>query len=115
MKRGIIVEWRLWIATLLLIGLASIARGQWDQVVTVSPDSFYHAWPSFVVDDSFHLHIFCARRYVGGLFPRDALFYLKTDSWGNLLSGPTNLWPDSQYIDYTPGVLLARDGTIHLV
>ena len=83
------------ILVLALLGLAAGAWGQWDQITVISPDSFYHAWPQFVVDDSFRMHVFCSRRYQGGLFPRYALFYLKLDNWGNLLSGPTNFWPDS--------------------
>ena len=100
---------------LLLCLMVGTAWGQWDQVTVISPDSLYDAWPQFVVDDSFRLHVFCARRYQGGLFPRYALFYLKLDNWGNLLSGPTNFWPDSNYTDYTPGVLLDRSGIIHVL
>lgn len=44
-----------------------------------------------------------------------SLFYLRFDSWGNLLSGPTELWPGNHYSDYPPGVLLDRNGLIHLV
>jgi hypothetical protein len=115
MKRDIIVWWKLWFVVALLIGLASCAFGQWDQVTVISPDSFYNPWPQFVVDDSFHLHVFCARGMNHISMQPSSLVYLKFDNWGNLLSGPTNLWPDSQYTDFSPGVLLDRSGTIHLV
>ncbi|MDD5088445.1 MAG: T9SS type A sorting domain-containing protein [bacterium] len=68
-----------------------------------------------MVDDSFHLHVFCARGLNGiSGFP-SSLFHLKFDSWGNLLSGPTELLPGNHYVDYSPGVLLDRNGVIHLL
>lgn len=98
-----------------LLAAASPCSAQWDRMVVISPDSFYNGWPQIVVDDSFRLHVFCARGLNGMAGLPSSLFYLKFDSWGNLLSGPTELWPGNHYSDYSPGVLLDRNGVIHLV
>ena len=107
--RGLIMLW------LLLILMPLVAEAQWDQVQIISPDSFYNAWPQIVVDDSIHLQVFCPRGLNGNTPLPSSLFYLKLDNWGNLLSGPTELWPGNQYHDYSPGVLLDRSGVIHIV
>ena len=116
MKRGTIVEWRLWFVLALLVGLASCALGQWDQVtrLTSFPDTLVTN-PELRVDSLFHLHLFYRTQSYVTTPPREYLCYRRFDSWGNQLTQPMIMQPDTPWSATKAGVFLDRSGTLHVL
>jgi hypothetical protein len=107
MKRFMLCAMLLW---------AGIAGAQWDRLVHLTNDSFQHLRPQIIVDDSLHLHIFAVRSvFEHNPYQPTTLSHYLFDSWGNVLHAPISLSIDSCFENYTPGVLLDRDGYIHVV
>jgi hypothetical protein len=70
MKRGMIVEWRLWIVVALLVVAAIYAFGQWDQPVLLTNENNYHRYTKMIVDDSLRLHVFTVHPAAGACPPK---------------------------------------------
>jgi hypothetical protein len=111
---------RLLLRTILRLAagliLALPVFAQWDRAVQLTHDNTTdNQGAKFLVDSEWHLHVFWLKSNVSSSPQRSWLYYQRFDNWGNPLCPPTNLWPDSFWLDTRPGVFMDRNEVIHVM